>query len=102
MDEIINLIKMGRTIWRSLAANVSLTIGCFMGVKAADMMLWDKDKYDQMQERLEMDYWKKYGKPEYIEGNLHKSAINKGEFYLTYLKEKNPHQNLEKRVYNTM
>ncbi len=93
---------MGRTIWRSLAANVSLTVGVFGGVKAADFLLWDKEKYDQMQERLELDYWKKFGVPEFIEGHLHKSAINKGEFYMTYLKEKNPHTNLDERVYKTM
>ena len=55
-----------------------------------------------MQERLEIDYWKKYGLPEHIEGHLHKSTINKGEFYMTYLKEKNPHTNLQDRVYKTM
>lgn len=37
---------MGRTIWRSLAANFSLTVGVIGGVKAADFLLWDKDKYD--------------------------------------------------------
>jgi len=93
---------MGRSIWRSLAANLSLTVGCFGGVKAADFLLWDKEKYDSMQERLEIDYWKKYGTPEHIEGNLHKSSINKGEFYLSFLKEKNPHLNLQDRVYKTM
>ena len=93
---------MGRTIWRSLAANVSLTIGVIGGVKAADALLWNKEKYDQMQERLELDYWKKYGAPSHIEGNPHKSAINKGEYYISYLKEKNPHTNLQERVYKTM
>ena len=93
---------MGRSLWRSLCANVSLTLGMIGGVKAADYLMWDQDKYDKMQERLELDYWKKFGKPEYIEGNLHKSAINKGEFYMSYLKEKNPHMNLQERVYKTM
>ena len=93
---------MGRTIWRSIAANVSLTVGCFGGVKAADKLLWDQDKYDKMQERLEIDYWKKFGTPEYIEGHLHKSGIQKGEFYMSFLKEKNPHLNLQDRVYKTM
>ena len=82
---------MGRTIWRSLAANVSLTVGVIGGIKVADLLLWNKEKYDQMQERLELDYWKKYGNPESIECHLHKSAINPGEFYMSYLKEKNPH-----------
>ena len=85
-----------------MCANMSLTVGVFVGVKAADSLLWDKDKYDQMQERLELDYWKKYGTPEYIEGHLHKSSIVKGEFYLSFLKEKNPHTNLDERVYRTM
>jgi hypothetical protein len=49
-----------------------------------------------------MDYWKKYGKPEYIEGNLHKSAIKEGEFYVTFLKEKNPHESMENRVYGVI
>ena len=93
---------MGRTIWRSLAANVSLTVGVVGGVKVADFILWDKEKYDAMQERLELDYWKKYGTPENIEGHLHKSGVNPGEFYMSYLKEKNPHTNLEDRVYKTM
>ena len=55
-----------------------------------------------MQERLELDYWKKYGAPSHIEGHPHKSAINKGEYYISYLKEKNPHTNLQERVYKTM
>jgi len=33
-------------MWRSLAANVSLTVGILGGVKAADALLWDKEKYD--------------------------------------------------------
>ena len=37
---------MGRTIWRSLAANLSLTIGVIGGVKAADALLWKQEKYD--------------------------------------------------------
>ena len=93
---------MGRSIWRSLAANVSLTIGVVGGVKFADYLMWDEKKYDIMKEQLELDYWKKYGKPEYIEGNLHKSSLNRGEFYVTYLKEKNPHESMENRVYKVL
>jgi len=33
---------MGRTIYRSLAANFSLTVGVFIGIKAADKLLWNK------------------------------------------------------------
>ena len=66
---------MGRTWQRALAANVSLVIGMVGGVKAADYLLWNEKKYAEMTERLETDYWKKYGKPEFIEGNLHKSTI---------------------------
>jgi len=85
-----------------MAANVSLTIGVIGGVKFADYLAWDEHKYSVMKEQLEMDYWKKYGKPEYIEGNLHKSSIKEGEFYITYLKEKNPHESMEKRVYKVI
>ncbi len=35
---------------RSLAANVSLTIGVIGGVKFADYLLWDEHKYAVMQE----------------------------------------------------
>jgi len=31
----------GRNIYRSLAANASLTIGVFIGIKAADKLLWN-------------------------------------------------------------
>jgi hypothetical protein len=41
---------MGRTIARAMAANVSLTIGVFGGIKAADYLLWDELKYDVMKE----------------------------------------------------
>lgn len=93
---------MGRTWWRSLAANVSLTIGIVGGIKTADYAMYDSHKYECMKEKLEMDYWKKYGKPEYIEGSLHKSSLNEGEFYVTYLKEKNPHKTMEDRVYKVI
>jgi len=59
---------MGRSVWRSLAANGSLVIGIVMGVKAADYLMWDKKKYDMMKEELEIDYWKKYGLPTEVEG----------------------------------
>ena len=49
-----------------------------------------------------MDYWKKYGQPEFIESNLHKSAMADGEYYVTYLKEKKPHESMEKRVYDVL
>jgi len=54
---------MGRSIWRSLAANGSLTVGVIIGLKAADKLMWNPKKYDSMKEQLELDYWKKYGKP---------------------------------------
>ena len=79
---------MGRTFARALAANVSLTIGVIGGIKAADYLMWDEHKYAVMKEQIELDYWKKYGKPEHIEGNLHKSATKDGEFFVTYLNEK--------------
>ena len=41
---------MGRTIWRSLAANVTLTVGIVLGVKAADSLMWDAKKYEIMKE----------------------------------------------------
>ena len=54
---------MGRSIWRSLAANASLTVGVFLGIKAADKLMWNSKKYEQMKEQIEIDYWKKYGQP---------------------------------------
>ena len=53
---------MGRTIYRSLAANLSLTVGVFMGIKAADKLLWNKQKYELMKEEIELDYWKKFAR----------------------------------------
>ena len=41
---------MGRTMLRSLAANVSLTIGVVGGVKFGDYLMWDETKYDIMKE----------------------------------------------------
>ena len=93
---------MGRTFGRVMAANFSCLVGALGGIKAADMVGWDGNKYEAMKERLEIDYWKKYGRPKHIEGNLHKSAINEGEYYVTYLKEKNPHESLEKRRYDVL
>ena len=61
--KIISLKNMGRSIWRSLAANASLTVGVFLGIKAADKLMWNSKKYEQMKEQIEIDYWKKYGQP---------------------------------------
>jgi hypothetical protein len=72
---------MGRTFWRSMAANLSLTVGVYIGLKAADKILWNARKYEVMKEEIEIDYWKKVGKPELIEPELHKSSINDGDFY---------------------
>lgn len=52
---------MGRTVWRSMAANASLLLGIVLGVKAADALMWDAHKYEMMKEQIEIDYWKKYG-----------------------------------------
>ena len=90
---------MGRTFWRSMAANLSLSVGVYIGIKAADKLLWNEKKYDQMKEQIELDYWKKYGKPEMIEPELFKSSINEGEFYVTYLKAKNRVEYMEDKVY---
>jgi hypothetical protein len=64
------VINMGRTVWRALAANVSLSLGIVLGVKAIDYLMYDKDKHDMMAEQIEIDYWKKYGHPTEIEGDL--------------------------------
>ena len=93
---------MGRSAKRALAVNVSLVVGIVGGLKFADYLLWDQVKYDTQQEKMEADYWKKYGKPEHLEGQLHKSSIRPGEFYVTYLKEKNPHEAMEKQVYSKL
>jgi hypothetical protein len=61
---------MGRTVWRSMAANGSLLLGIVLGVKAADALMWDAPKYEMMKEQIEIDYWKKYGEPKEIEGTL--------------------------------
>lgn len=79
---------MGRTVWRSMAANGSLLLGIVLGVKAADALMWDAKKYEMMKEQIEIDYWKKYGEPTEIEGTLQKSAAGEGEFYVTYLRDK--------------
>ena len=85
-----------------LIVKVGLVVGICGGCKAADYAMYDTKKYEMMKEQIEIDYWKKYGKPEKIEGVLHKSSINEGEFYMTYLKEKNPHESLEKRRYEVL
>ena len=72
---------MGRSFYRSLAANASLTIGVVLGCKAADKLLWNPRKYDLMKEEIELDYWKKYGRPEILEPDLQKSSKNEGEYY---------------------
>ena len=79
---------MGRTVWRSMAANASLLLGLYLGVKAADALMWDAHRYEMMKEQIEIDYWKKYGEPTEIEGTLQKSAAREGEFYVTYLRDK--------------
>ena len=78
-----------------MAANVSLMVGIVGGIKAADYLMWDPKKYDMMKEQIEIDYWKKYGVPTEIEGSLQKSSAKDGEFYVTYLKDKNPAQQLD-------
>ena len=52
-----------------------------------------------MKESLELDYWKKYGRPEVIQPDLFKSSINEGELYPTYLKATKRKEYLEERVY---
>jgi hypothetical protein len=52
-----------------------------------------------MKEEIEIDYWKKVGKPAHMQPDLHKSSINEGEFYETYLKAKNRVEYLEEKVY---
>jgi hypothetical protein len=41
---------MGRTVWRSMAANASLLFGIVLGCKAADYLMWDAKKYEMMKE----------------------------------------------------
>ena len=41
---------MGRNFYRSMAANLSLTVGILIGIKAADTLMWNKSKYDKMRE----------------------------------------------------
>ena len=90
---------MGRTLWRSAAANFSLICGIYMGMKAADKLMWNQKKYEQMQEQIEMDYWKKYGKPKEMQPELFKSSIKEGEFYPTYLRAKGRVEYMEEKVY---
>ena len=59
---------MGRTVWRSAAANISLFVGIVMGIKGADYLMWDPAKYEMMKEQIEIDYWKKFGVPSEVEG----------------------------------
>jgi len=49
-----------------------------------------------MQEEIELDYWKKYGRPEMIEPDLQRSAVNEGAFYETWLKAKGRVEYMEK------
>ena len=43
---------MGRTFGRVMAANFSCLVGALGGIKAADMVGWDGNKYEAMKERL--------------------------------------------------
>jgi hypothetical protein len=90
---------MGRTIYRSLAANISLTLGVFLGIKAADKLMWNPNKYEAMKETLEIDYWKKYGEPKMLKPELQKSSANEAEFYETWLKDKRRAEYMEEKVY---
>ena len=90
---------MGRSIWRSIAANASLITGVYLGIKAADKLMYNERKYDAMKEQIEIDYWKKYGKPECAEPELFKSSINEGEFYQTYLRARNRVEYMDEKVY---
>lgn len=90
---------MGRSIWRSMAANASLIGGVYLGIKAADKIMWNERKYEQMQEQIEMDYWKKYGKPQVLQPELYKSSIKEGEFYPTYLRARGRVEYMDEKVY---
>ena len=90
---------MGRSFYRSMVANGSLIGGIYLGIKAADSLMWNPEKYDAMKEEIELDYWKKYGKPTVIEPDIWKSSINDGEFYQTWLKSKNRKEYLEEKTY---
>lgn len=90
---------MGRSIWRSIAANTSLITGIYLGLKAADSIMWNQKKYDQMKEQIEMDYWKKYGHPKVAEPELFKSMLHEGEFYQTYLRARGRKEYMEEKVY---
>ena len=88
---------MGRPVWRALVGNASFLTGILIGVKFADYLLYDHKRYEVMKEEIEIDYWKKYGRPTEIKPELHKSSKKEGEFYVTYLKEKQPHKYMEER-----
>jgi hypothetical protein len=90
---------MGRSFYRSIIANGSLMGGIFIGIKFADYLMWNPQKYDAMKEEIELDYWKKYGRPQVIEPELWKSSINEGEFYQTWLRAKNRKEYMEEKVY---
>ena len=77
---------MVRSLPRFLAANVSLLTGMVLGLKAADYLMWDETKYEMLKEQIEVDYWRKHGHPEAVEGMLQKSKVKEGEFYVTYLR----------------
>jgi len=86
---------MGRSVGRSLIANVSFIMGIYLGFKVSDHFMWVPKKFDLIKEQIEVDYWKKYGKPTEIQGEYIKSNVNEGEFYVTYLNEKNPQEKME-------
>ena len=82
-----------------MAANGSLIFGVYLGIKAADKIMWNQRKYEQMQEQIDLDYWKKYGKPEVIQPELYKSSIKEGEFYPTYLRARGRVEYMDEKVY---
>ena len=90
---------MGRSAWRSLVANASLSVGIYIGIKAADKLMYNDSKYDSMKEEIEVDYWKKYGKPEIIKPELWKSSHKEGEFYQTWLRSRGAKDYMEESVY---
>jgi len=61
--------------------------------------MWNERKYEQMKEQIEIDYWKKYGRPKIIEPELFKSSINEGEFYQTYLRARKRVEYMDEKVY---
>jgi hypothetical protein len=37
---------MGRSFYRSVAANISLSMGVYLGLKAADWLMWRPQKFE--------------------------------------------------------